>query len=231
VYVGHYAIGLAIKARRPEVPALPILLGVGFIDILDGLFVMAGIDRMTPNLAAGPYLFFDLTFIDWDHSLLMAIFWSLVWGACFLKDRSVALVAALAALSHFVADWPVHNRDLAWFPYSANHMGLGLWGRLGTGAWVLEGLFAAALVSYAWRSSARRGVSLVWPAVLLFVLFMQLSPWFSPMRFIAQLDEPAAHLVGGALVTLGFILPGLLLTWLLDRADRAASRDDAGLGA
>jgi hypothetical protein len=220
MYVGHFAIGMAIKARCPEVPALPIMLGVGFMDILDGLFVMAGISRMTPNLASGPYLFFDLTFIDWDHSLLMAFVWSLVWGALFLKDRRVAFVAVLAAFSHFIADWPVHNRDLALFPHSDWHLGLSLWGRLGTTAWLLEGLFAAALTFYAWRSSARRGVSLLWPSVVLALLFVQLSPWLSPMRVAAMLGEPAAHLLGGALVTLGFLVPGLLLVWLWDRASR-----------
>ncbi len=224
MYVGHFAIGMAIKARCPEIPALPIMLGVGFIDILDGLFVMAGINRVTPNLASGPYLFFDLTFIDWDHSLLMAAVWSLVWAALFLKDRRVAYVAMLAALSHFIADWPVHNRDLAWFPYSENHMGLGLWGRLGTMAWLLEGVFAAVLVLYAWRTSAARKIRLLWPTVVLAVLFLQLSPWLSPMRLIAQLDEPATHLLGGAVIAVGFVLPGLLLTWLLVRAEREASR-------
>ena len=200
------------------------MLGVGFIDILDGLFVMAGINRVTPNLASGPYLFFDLTFIDWDHSLLMAAVWSLVWAALFLKDRRVAYVALLAALSHFIADWPVHNRDLAWFPSSENHMGLGLWGRLGTMAWLLEGVFAAVLVLYAWRTSAARKIRLLWPAVVLAVLFLQLSPWLSPMRFIAQLDEPATHLLGGAVIAVGFVLPGLLLTWMIARAEREASR-------
>jgi len=224
MYVGHFAIGMAIKARCPEIPALPIMLGVGFIDILDGLLVMAGINRVTPNLASGPYLFFDLTFIDWDHSLLMAVVWSLVWAALFLKDRRVAYVALLAALSHFIADWPVHNRDLAWFPYSENHMGLGLWGRLGTMAWLLEGVFAAVLVLYAWRTSAARKIRLLWPAVVLAVLFLQLSPWLSPMRFIAQLDEPATHLLGGAVIAVGFVLPGLLLTWMIVRAEREASR-------
>jgi hypothetical protein len=123
MYVGHFAIGLAIKARMPEVPTLPIMLGVGFLDILDGLFIIAGFDRVTPNLLAGPYLFFDLTFIDWDHSLLMALLWSLVWGVLFSRTPKVALVAALAAFSHFIADWPMHNGDLALYPHSSEHLG------------------------------------------------------------------------------------------------------------
>ncbi|MDM0045028.1 hypothetical protein QTH91_11095 [Variovorax dokdonensis] len=222
MYVGHFAIGLAIKARMPDVPTLPIMLGVGFLDILDGLFIIAGFDRVTPNLLAGPYLFFDLTFIDWDHSLLMALLWSLVWGALFLRTPKVALVAALAAFSHFIADWPMHNGDLALHPHSSEHLGWGLWGRWGTLSWAAEGLFVAALCSYAWVKSAGRGVSLVWPCVVLAVLMLNLSPWLSPMKVIATLDEPAAHVAHGALVALGFLVPGLLITWLMNAAERRA---------
>lgn len=223
MYVGHFAIGLALKARFPQTPTLPLLLGVGFLDLLDGLFIVLGWNTVTPNLAAGPYLFFDLTFIDWDHSLAAALFWSTAWALLFLKDKRVALLAFVAAFSHFVADWPMHNQDLALYPFAATHFGLGAWGRLGTASWVLEGLFAAALTCYAWRSAAQRGVNWAWPSVLMGLLFLNLSPWLSPMWHVAQLDEPAAHLVHGLLVTAGFVQPGLLLTWLIDRAERRAA--------
>lgn len=223
MYVGHFAIGLAIKARYPKVPALPIMMGVGFLDLLDGIFILLGFNTVTPNLASGPYLFFDLTFIDWDHSLLAALFWSMIWGLLFIKHRAVAAVAALAAFSHFIADWPMHNSDLALYPHSIKHYGYGLWGKLGTLAWVLEGAFSAVLAVYAWRISARRGVSLVWPCAVLVVLFLQLSPVASPMKFVATLQEPLTHILHGALVSLGFLIPGLLITWLLDRAERVSS--------
>ena len=224
MYIGHFAIGLALKARYPEVPALPIVLGAGFLDILDGLFIVVGWDRVTPNLLAGPYLFFDNTFIDWDHSLLAALFWSAIWGALFLRERRVAALAFVASLSHFVADWAVHNDDLALYPHAETHWGYGLWGKLGTASWVLVGVFAAALVAYAWATSARRGVSLFWPAIVLVVLFLSLSPWLSPMKQVAGLNEPWAHLLQGSLVTLGFLVPATLLIGLVDKAESKAGR-------
>ncbi|MDE2422534.1 MAG: hypothetical protein KGO49_15310, partial [Gammaproteobacteria bacterium] len=169
MYVGHFAIGLAMKARWPNIPALPIMLGIGFLDILDGLFIIAGFDRVTPNLHTLPYLYFDLTFIDWDHSLLMAIFWSLVWGAFFLKDKKVAILASCAVFSHFLADWPLHNNDLALYPHAAAHLGFGLWGKLGVLSWVLEGIFSAVLALYFWRANAKRGVSSLLPCLFLLV--------------------------------------------------------------
>ena len=223
MYVGHFAIGMAVKAVCPRVKSLPILLGVGFLDIVDGVLIMLSVDRVTPNLNAGPYLFYDLTFIDWDHSLLMALVLSLLWAAFFMRDRKVAMVAGLACFSHFIADYPMHNADLALYPYAAEHLGYGLWGKLLTWSWVLEGLFSAALLAWAWKRFKARGVSIGWPMAVLVVLFFNLSPWLSPMKQAAQLPEPATYLVHGFLVTLGFVLPGLILAWLVDRAERLST--------
>lgn len=231
MYVGHFAIGMAIKAAVPRIRALPILLGAGFLDIVDGALIVLGADRVTPNLHAGPYLFFDLTFIDWDHSLLMAIVLSLLWAAFFLKDRQVAVVAGLACFSHFLADVPMHNADLALYPYAAEHWGYGLWGRLQTGSWILEGIFAAALVGWAWTRFRARGVSIGWPVVVLVVLFFNLSPWLSPMKQVATLAEPTTHVLHGVLVLSGFLVPGLLLSWLVDRAERRGAAPASDVAA
>lgn len=222
MYVGHFAIGLALKARFPKVPAVPLLIGVGFLDIVNGLFVMLGIDRVTPDPSAGPYLFFDLTFIDWDHSLLAASLWSALWAFFFRADKRVAALAFAAAFSHFPADWLMHNGDLALFPYADTRLGLGLWGQLGTAAWLLEGAFAAALSVYAWRAAAQRGIDWRWPCAAMGVLFLNLSPWLTPMKFVATLSEPAAHLIAGGLVAVGFLVPALVVVWLIERAQGGA---------
>src|SRR5450830_1527515 len=121
MYAGHFAIGLALQSRIPRRPAWPILLGG---------------DQVSPNPAAGPYLYFGLRFIDWDHSLLAAGLWSGAWGLlCWRRSRALAAWGLVAALSHLVADWPVHNHDLALFPFSEQHVGAGLWARLGPWAW------------------------------------------------------------------------------------------------
>ena len=224
MYVGHFAIGLALKAKFPKTPALPLLMGVGFLDLLDGIFIVLGFNTVTPNLLAGPYLFFDLTFIDWDHSLVAALFWSVVWGLAFIKDRRVAVMAFIAAFSHFVADWPMHNGDLALYPFSVEHFGLGAWGKLGTLSWILEGIFTGALMLYAFRSAAARGERWGWVCAVMALLFLNLSPWLSPMKHVATFNEPAAHVVHGILVTMGFVLPGLLLRWLIERATRLGVR-------
>lgn len=220
MFAGHLAIGLALKARFPKVPALPIMVGVCFLDILDGLFIALGWNQVTPDPQAGPYLFFDLTFIDWDHSLLAALVWSAVWGAFFLKDKRVALIAFVACISHFFADWPLHNGDLALFPHSQAHLGFGLWGKLGTTSWVLEAVFSAVLVAYAWWASTKRGVSLLWPSAVIALMLVRASPWLSPMKALAIAPGADASMRLGIMVTGGFLVAGLLTTWLVNRAER-----------
>ena len=136
MYAGHFAAGLALKARVPEAPTWGLLVGVGVLDILFGPFVLAGIERVsaTPGVAPG----FSLDHIDWSHSLAMSLVWSLLFGAAFLRrGRLVAVTMAAAVLSHFVLDLAMHPSDLALWPGSSIHLGFGLWrghGRTGLSA-------------------------------------------------------------------------------------------------
>lgn len=219
MYAGHFAIGLALQSQAPRQPAWPIVLGVGLLDLINGLFIVLGWDRVSPNPGAGPYLYFDLRFIDWDHSLLAAGLWSAGWGLlCWRQSRALAAWGLLAALSHLVADWPVHNHDLAWYPFSAQHVGASLWARLGTGAWWLEGALVLGLLGLAWQQARRRGADWRWPCAVVAALWLGLNPWLSPMRWMTAWPEPWAHIGHGTLVALGFLLPGLLMIRLLARA-------------
>lgn len=222
MFVGHLATGVAIKALFPRTPTFPIMMGVSLMDILDGLFAVIGINQVHPNIDTGPYIFFDLTFVDWDHSLVMALVLSVAWGALFQRDRRTALLAGLAVFSHFVTDVPVHNNDLALYPHSVDHLGYGLWGSLGTTSWVLEGVFSAALLAFAWRRMQRLGVNLTWPIALLTLSFFNVSPWLSPMKLVATLPEPWPHLLYGTLTGSSFLMLGLGLTWLINRAEHLA---------
>lgn len=222
MFVGHLAVGVALKAGSLRTPTWPLLIGVSLMDILDGLFSVMGINQVTPNLARGPYLFFDLTFIDWDHSLLMALVLSTLWASLFRKNKTTACLAGLAVFSHFLADWPMHNNDLALYPHSTGHLGYGLWGQLGTASWVLEGLFSAALLAWAWRRMQSIGVSLAWPTALLTVAFFNVSPWLSPLQWVAPLPQPWPALLFGLLTGGSFVLLSGMLIWLIDRASGLA---------
>lgn len=181
MYAGHFAAGLALKAKKPEAPAWGILLGIGLLDLLFGPFVILGIERvsLTPGIAPG----FRLDFIDWSHSLVMAVVWSFLFGALFLRwGRPVAAVMAAAVFSHFLLDLPMHPPDLALWPGSAAHLGLGLWRALPTGWWFVELAFVMAAGAYyvlASRACPTFGGRAQAVVAVVLILHIANSPWLS----------------------------------------------------
>ncbi|MGD8357253.1 MAG: hypothetical protein PVG42_04280, partial [Lysobacterales bacterium] len=94
MYAGHFAAAVVLRAREPRVPFWAILLGVGLLDLLFGPFVLLGIEHVTvtPDVPPG----FSLDYIDWSHSLLMSLVWSLLFGALFFRlGRRAMLVVGL----------------------------------------------------------------------------------------------------------------------------------------
>lgn len=226
MYFGHYAVAAAVKAKEPDIPTAPLLVGTGLIDIINGAFIMGGVDKVTPNLEALPYLFFDLTFIDWDHSLLMAVFWSLIFGLLcwflYKKNEKIGIISVLISLSHFLVDIPMHNSDLALYPYSNIKLGFGLWGHLGVWSWVIEVVFTLILLTYAWKKHKDRGENIWMQVTFICLLFIQLSPWLSPMKTFATLPEPLSHLLHGFAVFSGFVIPGAILIWMYRSSESKA---------
>ena len=116
MYAGHFAAALAIKAKEPRAPTWALLLGVGFLDVLFGIFLMLGIERatMTPGVSPG----FSLDFIDWSHSLAMSLICAGLFSIPFWRrGRAAGLAVAFAVFSHFLLDLPMHPPDLALWPH------------------------------------------------------------------------------------------------------------------
>jgi len=182
MYVGHFAAALAMKGRAPKTPTWGLLLGVGVLDLLFGVFVLAGIERvtLTPGVSPG----FRLDYIDWSHSLLMSLVWAAVYAAFFLRQgRAIAAMMGLAVFSHFVLDVLMHPSDLALWPNSSTHVGIGLWTRFPIGWWFFELAFIALCLAYYRRRSRTLGGFgyRFWGIVAVLVtLHVVNSPWLAP---------------------------------------------------
>ena len=115
MYVGHFGAALALKARYAQTPTWGLLLGAGLLDVLFGPFVLLGWERVTITPGAAPG--FALNYIDWSHSLLMALVWAILYGILFIgRGRPTAILMGIAAFSHFVLDLFMHPADLALWP-------------------------------------------------------------------------------------------------------------------
>lgn len=183
MYAAHFAAGLALKAKEPAAPLWGILVGVGLLDLLFGPFVLLGIEHvsLTPEISPG----FTLDHIDWSHSLVMAVVWSVAFGLFFVRAGSrVAGVMGIAAFSHYLLDLPMHPPDMALWPGSDVHLGLGLWQALPIGWWFVE-LAVVGLAGWFYLRRSREAESFggrPW-AVLAVVILLHVSnsPWLSPL--------------------------------------------------
>lgn len=183
MYVGHFAAGLALKRVQPKAPTWGLLLGVGLLDVLFGPFVMLGIERatLTPGVSPG----FSLDYIDWSHSLAMSLLWAILFAIPFLKmGKRVAAVMGFAVFSHFLMDIPMHPPDLALWPGSSTHIGLGLWKILPNGWWFVELAIIAAGWAY-YVAGGRRSQTFagrpIAVGVTLLALHLFNSPWLSAL--------------------------------------------------
>jgi hypothetical protein len=182
MYAGHFALGLAIKAKEPRAPTLGILLGTGLLDILFGPFVLLGIERVTMTPGKGPG--FTLDFIDWSHSLAMALGWSAAYALFFVRrGAAVAWAMGFAVFSHFLLDLPMHPHDMALWPYARTHLGFGLWD---TPYWWWIELACVVLGCGYYVRRARAGDSFGryagWAVAIVLALHLLNSPWLSPSR-------------------------------------------------
>jgi hypothetical protein len=167
VVAGHLAAGMAIKGRVPDAPMLALLVGAVFLDVLNPVLAVAGVDRATV--------------IGWSHSLTLSIAWSLICGAFFLfRGWTVSLAIAVAVFSHFLLDLIVHS-ELPLWPGSSFHLGLGRWTRLPDGWWLVELTVVAIGVLYYWVRcrKLRRFRPIAWAlGGLVLGLHVLNSPWF-----------------------------------------------------
>jgi membrane-bound metal-dependent hydrolase YbcI (DUF457 family) len=182
MYAGHFAAGLALKAREPRAPTWGVLVGVALLDLLFPIFVVTGVERVTPTPGVPPGM--SLDFIDWSHSLAMSLVWALLFALLWARrGRAVAVVCGVAVFSHFLLDLPMHPGDLALWPHSQAHVGWGLWRSLPVGWWFVEGAVVLAGCAYYFARARRDGKAQGYggrplgAVVVVAVIHVLNSPW------------------------------------------------------
>jgi membrane-bound metal-dependent hydrolase YbcI (DUF457 family) len=131
VFVGHYAASLALKSLEKRASLGVLFLAVQLVDILFFPFVLLGIERVNIVEHYTQSTHFELVYMPYTHSLAAFVAWSGLAYALFrwviVKNRSVALVVALAVMSHWLLDVFVHTPDLPLWSDASPKLGLGLW--------------------------------------------------------------------------------------------------------
>lgn len=150
MYVGHYAVSLALKALEKRVSLGVLFIAVQLVDIVFFPLVLLGVERINiiENFTESTH--FELEYMPYTHSLLAAVLWSAAAYAVFrwvvVRQNSVAIVVAVAVFSHWVLDLIVHTPDLPLWSDMSLKLGFGLW----NDAMATYALEAALLLAGLW---------------------------------------------------------------------------------
>src|SRR5258706_3184195 len=121
MFVGHYGVSFAVKSVDRKVLLWLLLLAVQFVDLLWGIFVLIGVEkvRIVPGITASSPL--DLYYMPYTHSLIGSIVWSvlaaLVWKISSRAgvSRKSSIYLGIAVFSHWIFDLLVHRPALAFY--------------------------------------------------------------------------------------------------------------------
>jgi hypothetical protein len=210
LFTGHYSFSFAGQAAEKRIPLWVLFIAVQFIDVLWGIFVLLGIEkvRIVPGFTASNAL--DLYYMPYTHSLAGVLCWSaLAYVVCQffsqLRGWRAGLIIAGAVFSHWILDLIVHVQDLALYD-SVGKMGLGLWNHRGA-AFALEMavLFGGAALLY--RTAAHKA------RLIGFAIFLAAFQVFGTFFFPPPPSDHAA-----AITALIAYVVLAILAWWVDRS-------------
>jgi membrane-bound metal-dependent hydrolase YbcI (DUF457 family) len=184
MFIGHFGVALAGRSLRPRPSLGTWLLASLALDLLWGIFLLAGWERVRiepGHTAVSPI---DLEHYPWSHSLLMSVVWALAFAGLYWarrRDGHGALLLGAGVLSHWVLDWLSHAPDLQLAPGVPVRVGLGLWNSVAGTLLVEGGVFAAGVWLYL-RSTRRRAGARDWrfTVYIAFLATMYVASVFGP---------------------------------------------------
>lgn len=135
MFVGHYAASLVLKRVDKNVSLGLLFLAVQFVDLLFFPFVLMGIEKFSIFENYTESTHFILEFMPFTHSLFASLLWAAAIYIVFrffpskssTNKKKIALILAIAVLSHWFMDLIVHTPDLPLLSDSSIKIGLGLW--------------------------------------------------------------------------------------------------------
>lgn len=176
MFVGHYAVSLALKKFEKRASLGVLFLAVQFIDILFFPFVLLGLEKMNivENFTQSTH--FELVSMPYTHSLVACLLWAglayALFRWVFVKNERVAFVVALAVFSHWLLDLVVHTPDLPIWSDASPKLGFGLWNNA-VATYALEAvLLVAGLWLYLKSTAAATAVGKYGMSVFVIVLLL-----------------------------------------------------------
>jgi hypothetical protein len=196
MFVGHYGVSLAAKRVDDRLPLGWLFLAVQLPDILWAVLFLLGVEKARIVPAQTAVRAVDLYYIPYSHSLLATLLWAgaiyallrlLPTRAAALPKGTVAIVIALAVLSHFVLDIIVES-NLPLYDNAAK-IGFGLSDNA-VAAYIVEGLILVAGLILYLRSTTPKNLigrygMIAFVVLMLAFNLLMFGPPPTDLRFVA----------------------------------------------
>jgi hypothetical protein len=184
MFIGHFAVGLTVKAIKPQISLGTYFLAAQFVDLLWPTLLLIGAERVAivPGITAMTPL--DFISYPYSHSLLMAVGWSAI---AFLisytlkKDFTAALLVGFCVGSHWLLDLITHRPDLPLTLSESTKVGLGLW-KYKIATVVIEvATFLGAVLVYLKSTKANDGIGKYgFAGLIIFLMIIHTGNIFGP---------------------------------------------------
>ncbi|MCF6295742.1 MAG: hypothetical protein L3J25_08635 [Flavobacteriaceae bacterium] len=203
MFVGHYAAAFALKGKEKDASLGMLFIATQFVDILFFPFVLLGIENLKFVKDFTAVNDFNMDYYPFTHGLLASLLWSglffVLYFFVFAKNKvnkkSIAIVMALAVLSHWFTDLIVHTPDLP-LVSGEPKFGFGLWNNKAL-TFALEAvLLILGLWYYIKRTKAISNIGKY--AGIVFVLFLLLINYLN--LFVLPANDDIQSLTISALI-------------------------------
>ena len=234
--VGHIATGLLVASFAPSyVPVWTMLFGAVINDVLTGIFVLAGIEHVRADTSNKP-LGLNFTYIDYSHSILTIILWSLAWAAlCSVYASSpsrssdvatkahsssvaptIFVYSFLAAALHIIADLLVHGHDMAPYPNAGNKYGFRLWLTVPTELWAGELILTLVALALTYRKYGNYTAVAALILVPLQIMNFPAAPTNTTYQMGRMFTGDTLRVAVGLGFILTYTIPGIIIARALE---------------
>lgn len=147
---GHFGLAALVKAREKNLPLSALMLGAVWLDVVFVPLLLAKVETLEPLAGKAGGYGQAVIHADYTHSLLGAVFLSVLFGAAgaLRWGRRGGAVLGAVAFSHWLLDLPVHHHDMPLLPGQAGFLGFGLWSVPALSALLELALVVAGAVAY-----------------------------------------------------------------------------------
>ena len=183
MFIGHFAVGFALKRPAPRVSLGLLFLAVQLVDLVWPIFLGLGHARVRAFLGIPPSVPSDLYYGQLTHSLAATLGWAALLAVVYYSSsryRAGALALAAGVLSHWFLDLLVHQPDLTLWPGADLKLGLGSWLYVRFGWLHFEYLLyvcGVLIYIYSTRALNRAGSWGLWLIVLLLPPVQEKVQW------------------------------------------------------